>query len=438
MTESTRPQTFAGVASPTLHRLILFTDRLARLGPAGQAFAVTVYTALVVWVWGEALDSTTAGFTIASVSLFFTLVDWASLLALPRYRRSFGPIAPGLILFGGLRCLFTISTALLSTRSPLIASTLLLVGHLAITGYVLDSMWGAPFRIGVTRLSYRSPKLDEKPPLRIAHLTDLHVERLTRREEKILDLLDELRPDLIVYTGDLISFSYVEDAMARAECRALMSKLHAPLGVFAVPGTPLVDTETVLESVLGGLENVHLLRDSVLSLPGYPALSIIGLNCTHDPARDGARLAELARDLPPSSYTLLLYHAPDLMPEAAQAGIDLVLCGHTHGGQIRLPAFGAIFTSSIYWKRYEMGEYREGNTAMYVSRGIGMEGKGVPRMRFLCEPEITLIDLQGTRTVEETLRKKQAIRKKLRRPALKPAAFLNPLHERKGPRDIQP
>lgn len=99
---------------------------------------------------------------------------------------------------------------------------------------------------------------------------------------------------------------------------------------------------------------------------------------------------------PSTPFTLLLYHSPDLMPEAARAGVDLFLAGHTHGGQIRLPLIGALVTSSIYWKRYEMGLYTEGHTRLYVSRGIGMEGLGAPRARFLCPPEIELFELRGT------------------------------------------
>ena len=74
----------------------------------------------------------------------------------------------------------------------------------------------------------------------------------------------------------------------------------------------------------------------------------------------------------------------------------LVLCGHTHGGQVRLPLFGAILTSSQLGKRYEMGLYREGNTQMYVSRGVGLEGLSAPRVRFLAPPEVTLVTLVGS------------------------------------------
>ncbi len=430
MTDQPLAQSVKGVASPTLHRLILISEQLASLSWPGQVAVAIGYTAMVTLVWGWALDSFTSGSVIALIGLFFTLIDWIGLTQLPRRRRSFGPVAPGLILFGGLRCAIALVLALFASH-PVFASTLLLGGHLALTGYVLDSMWGEPFRLGVTRLTYRSPKLDGAPPIRIAHLTDFHVERLTRREEKVLALLDQLRPDLIVYTGDLLSFSYVDDPTAQAECRELMSKLRAPLGVFAVPGTPLVDTESALENVLGGLDNICLLRDGVVSLPEYPSIKLIGLNCTHNPSIDGPNLEKIVDGFSPDDYTLMLYHAPDLLPEAARCGIDLVLCGHTHGGQIRLPLFGALATSSVYWKRYEMGEYREGNTTMYVSRGVGMEGKGIPRMRFLCPPEIELIELRGTRQAEETLRERSPARETdtshPRANALKALSILQPM-----------
>lgn len=405
MADPTRTPLFKGVASPTLHRMILFTERLARLSGRGQAVVIAAFTAGLMLVWGSVLESFMAGVVVGLVNLLFTLFDGIELVLLHRQRRSFGPVASGLILFSGARFTLTVALAVFASH-PVLASTLLIVGHLALTGYTMDSMWGTPFRLGVTRLTYRSPNLGQAPPIRILHLADFHVERLTRREDMVLALMDELRPDLIAFTGDLLSYSYVDDAVARADCRTLMSKLRAPLGVFAVAGTPLVDTESALEDVLGGLENISLLKDSVVSLSDYPALKLIGLSCTHDVSIDGPRLERLVAGLPADGYKLLLYHSPDLMPEVARHGIDLVLCGHTHGGQIRLPLFGALFTGSIYWKRYEMGEYHEGSTTMYVSRGIGMEGKGMPRMRFRCDPEIGLIELRGTRESEDTLRQK--------------------------------
>jgi hypothetical protein len=84
---------------------------------------------------------------------------------------------------------------------------------------------------------------------------------------------------------------------------------------------------------------------------------------------------------------------PDLLPEAAALGIDLVLSGHTHGGQWRLPGFGALLTNSRYGKRYEAGHYVQAGTHLYVSRGLGMEGFGTPRARFFCPPEVVALTL---------------------------------------------
>lgn len=84
------------------------------------------------------------------------------------------------------------------------------------------------------------------------------------------------------------------------------------------------------------------------------------------------------------------------MPEASELDVDLYLCGHTHGGQIRLPFFGALITSSDLGKRYEAGRYQQNNTTLYVSRGLGMEGLGAPRARFLSPPEIIEWTLMGT------------------------------------------
>jgi predicted MPP superfamily phosphohydrolase len=92
---------------------------------------------------------------------------------------------------------------------------------------------------------------------------------------------------------------------------------------------------------------------------------------------------------------VLLHHTPDLMPQAVSLGVDLYLAGHTHGGQWRLPGFGAILTSSRYGKRYEAGHYHEAGTHLYVSRGVGMEGFGAPRARIFCPPEVVSITLSG-------------------------------------------
>ena len=140
---------------------------------------------------------------------------------------------------------------------------------------------------------------------------------------------------------------------------------------------------------------IHLLRHQarLLDLGDGRQLALLGIDCSHDLPYDAAILQELTAALPPAVPRILLYHSPELMPEANAGNIDLYLCGHTHGGQIRLPFYGALLTSSQLGKQYEMGHYQAGRTHLYVSRGIGLEGLSAPRVRFLCPPEITLITL---------------------------------------------
>ena len=142
--------------------------------------------------------------------------------------------------------------------------------------------------------------------------------------------------------------------------------------------------------------DITVLRDEgvLLDVRGQ-TIRLLGVTCEWDPVRAARRLDRALSTRPEPVFTLLLYHSPDIMPDAAERGVDLVLAGHTHGGQVRLPLYGAVITSSVYGKRYEMGRYREGQTMMYVSRGLGMEGLSAPRVRFLCPPEVVTVILRG-------------------------------------------
>ena len=175
-----------------------------------------------------------------------------------------------------------------------------------------------------------------------------------------------------------------------------MAQFHAPGGLYAVWGTAEVDHPEFLRPALEELGIVVLEDRAVEVAAGEHRLWLMGVSCTRDLNADGARLRRLLADAPPGAFTALLYHTPDLMPQAAALGVDLYLAGHTHGGQWRLPGFGAILTSSRYWKRYEAGHYREGRTHLYVSRGLGLEGFGTPRARLFSPPEVVAVTLRGT------------------------------------------
>ena len=114
----------------------------------------------------------------------------------------------------------------------------------------------------------------------------------------------------------------------------------------------------------------------------------------------GINLAELykhggvLKNIPKDNYSVFLCHYSNLIESLDNYNVDLYLCGHTHGGQICLPFYGAIITLSKFGKKYESGMYRMGATVLYVNRGIGLEGSAVaPRVRFLSKPEITVFNI---------------------------------------------
>jgi predicted MPP superfamily phosphohydrolase len=173
-----------------------------------------------------------------------------------------------------------------------------------------------------------------------------------------------------------------------------MSQWTAPNGVYLVNGSPAVDLIENFPNLIEGLP-LHWLRDERLTLTirGQP-IDLIGITNSHKPFIDGAKLAALS-NAPTEHFTILLYHTPDLAPISAQQGIDLQLSGHTHGGQVRLPFIGALFTGSLYGKRFEAGRIQVGEMTVYITRGIGLEGAAAPRVRFLCPPEVILWELTG-------------------------------------------
>ena len=370
-----------------LHRVLMGPVALERVPPWLILGLLIGLAARVDATWSDTLQ---AG-PVAAAWLLFALLDWALLAGLPRTKRSFGPVKPPLLALAVLRSV--IAALLAMTGKPWLA----LGAMAAITTLAWYGTWIEPLEIRVTeRTLVLQGWPAGAPPLRLLHLSDLHLERTGRREEKLVELIDSLAPDLICFSGDLLNLSYNADPLAIANARAVIGRWRAPLGVYAVTGSPLVDLPWAAEEILENIPKLCWLRDEAITLDaaGRP-LTLIGLNCTHKPGVDGPKLRAALADTPPDNPVILIYHTPDLAPEAAAAGVDLQLSGHTHGGQIRLPFYGALVTSSIYYKRFEMGEYhlpRNGRDPMilYVSRGIGIEGGAAPRARFLCRPEIIL------------------------------------------------
>ncbi|MEM7344317.1 MAG: metallophosphoesterase [Chloroflexota bacterium] len=381
-----------------LHQVFLITHIPVNWSTWQLALGLIPFLMFVWLVWYLLTPLPRANQAV-QIYLLFVLSDWLLLRRLPREGRSFGPIGPQLFVMTIPRLGAVVVTALLAVFiNPVVGWA----SHLGLQFFgSIVYFWSAlyePFALGVTHKSLNLSHFPANaPPIRLLHLSDLHVERLTRREDDLLEQIEQLNPDLIVFTGDFLNLSYVDDPIARAEVRKVLMKLDAPYGVYATLGSPPVDPRDTTPSLLDDTD-IRLLRDevAVLTFEDGRTISLLGLDCEHDLDSDASAFKRMVELTPADSSKILLYHSPELMPLVQQYPIDLYLCGHTHGGQIRMPLYGALLTSSVLGKQYEMGPYLEQDTLLYISRGIGLEGMGAPRMRLLCKPEIILFELEGS------------------------------------------
>ncbi len=217
--------------------------------------------------------------------------------------------------------------------------------------------------------------------LTILHLTDWHFHGTPDRRyfEEVIREAEQLSPDLICFTGDLL-----DDMDCLDWLPATLGRLQAPLGQFYILGNhdwrldPPPIRETMQEI---GWEDVAG-RMRAVSHNGLPLL-ISGTELPwmgHHP--------DLAAG-PDAAFRLLLSHTPDNFDWAKQHGVDLMLSGHNHGGQIVFPVVGPLYSPSRYGVRYSAGCWYEQGTLMYVSRGLS----GGHPVRYNCRPEITLLTL---------------------------------------------
>ena len=356
-------------------------------------------------------QSSHPGALAALSTLVLGIFDWLVLTSLPLLGLSFAPVAFGLAGIVAIRLIF-FAVFLASLVAAKALSGLFSRGrtrNITPTGQLhpaLKIFWAfngmillcesyglmvEPFWISTTQVQVAAPEFIPGRAMRIVHLTDLHVERITIRETQMIEKVRALQPDVIVLTGDYVNLDYLDDPLARADAHKVLSQLSAPYGVYAVAGS--IDPSDVLDELLSGTQ-VRLLTDESLRLqfPGGD-LNLLGVKLWRRES-DSSVLRQLVEQSAPTDFNLLLYHTPDLAFVAQEAGVDLYLAGHTHGGQVRIPGYGALVTMSAFGKRFEAGKYDLSPTTMYVSRGLGMEGMGLPRVRFFCPPEIVLIELR--------------------------------------------
>jgi len=240
--------------------------------------------------------------------------------------------------------------------------------------------------------------------LKVGQITDIHAGPLVSREQlrRGIDLMMVVRPDLVALTGDFLSgatkilwTSYGGFKQRHYEyCMEELSKISAPLGVFAVLGNhDFWSGKEVTGKIAAGLKSigVRVLRNEAVFLErGAERLYLVGVD---DYWEGSYNLAQSLRGIHEDSCRILLSHNPDVNEdiELSRSRIDCVISGHTHGGQIVLPFVGAPYLPSPFGQKYRAGLVSDGERQTYVSRGLGVFFAPV---RLNCPPEVTVLTLR--------------------------------------------
>lgn len=224
--------------------------------------------------------------------------------------------------------------------------------------------------------------------LRVLHLSDLHLGRsLPGFAECAQRLLQGIEADVCLLTGDYRYGHFGPSDRAAEDVRRVLSGVRAADGCYAVLG----NHDTLVVGEMLEAEGIRVLMNEGvrLALRGE-TVWLAGVDDPH--LHRTADLAAALKGRPEGLFTILLAHSPECVADAARAGVDLYLCGHTHGGQIRLPLLGGVHTNVRSGRRQALGVWREGAMRGHTSAGLGTTDMPV---RFLCPPEAALITLRA-------------------------------------------
>ena len=258
--------------------------------------------------------------------------------------------------------------------------------------------WGNS-ALELNRFEVKSDRIPESfDGYRIAHISDLHNAEMGEKNEKLITLLREADPDIVVITGDLIdsrrtdidvALDFTGEAVKIAPCFYVTGNHEGRVGEYAELKEGLMSIGvTVLED-----EKVTLSKDG-------EEISLLGVN---DPTfktdylfgDDEDVMNESLKSLMDGeeNYTVLLSHRPELFMVYAENGVNLVFSGHAHGGQFRLPIIGGLIAPNQgLFPKYDSGMYTKGDTNMIVSRGIG---NSIIPFRFNNRPEVIITELKS-------------------------------------------
>ena len=220
----------------------------------------------------------------------------------------------------------------------------------------------------------------------LLHISDLHIDKVDGLAEALAAIIEPLRPDLCILTGDYRYEIRGSCAEVYPRMERILASVHARLGTIATLGN---HDAAEIARWLQARGVRMLVNDAVPILSRGAGIWVAGVDDSHDYRCNDLPLA--LAGVPKGAFTVLLAHTPALYREAAAAGIRLYLCGHTHAGQIRVPILGALKKNGNYPRAFVQGFWVYNSMHAYTSWGAGCSTLPV---RFNCPPEVALLRLR--------------------------------------------
>ncbi|MGE5456362.1 MAG: metallophosphoesterase [Ignavibacteriales bacterium] len=262
------------------------------------------------------------------------------------------------------------------TKGKIILYFLILI--LILTGGLLYSRYVATTGLVVKEYKITNKKITSTyTGLKIVHISDIHYGSTIFKDEldEIVKKVNILKPDIVLFTGDLFTDDLINDKYIK-ELTNELSKIEAKIGKYAINGNHDYDHEEEFEQIIekSGFINLNDTYDVIYN-KNNEAMFIAGIS-TNSYGKLGINdkiepiMNYLQSEENKATYNILLLHEPDFVDDIKYSNFDLVLAGHSHNGQVRLPFIGAIYTP-YGSKQYYNEHYKLKDTDLYISSGLG-------------------------------------------------------------------
>lgn len=356
---------------------------------AAEITYIALTSALALWVWRWARERS-VGATVLALGLWLGASSLTAIIVAAPIGSRFGMLRLFAWACFAQLPLLLIALGAARWRRQRAWGLLAVCSGLLGVGIAINAFFVEPQALVVSHHRFESPRIDR--PLKIALVADIQTDEVGEYEARALRIVRDAEPDLVVFAGDYVQ---VEEEPAKSAQRARFGALlkevglRPPLGAFAVrgdaerPGWERMFEGTGIEA---SAETRRYRREGVVvtALSHGDSFNAFGRIERPGPEADG-------RD----ALHVVVGHGPDY--SLGEVDADLLLAGHTHGGQVQLPFVGPIITLSSVPRDWAHGMTRlDGGRALVVSRGIGMERGFAPRLRFLCRPEVVFIEVVPT------------------------------------------